>query len=383
MGNRTHSGQVVNLRDTADRLVDVAATRCTSPSTGGPNRADAAAIQTALIETDAVTRGGMVSAFGTGGGNTTEVDDRLDDLVRRAGDIGPADRPSLDELVDRFGLLPFEQAITSHNTSPHRYTWYGLEIEKGAQHASFTLSHGEPATSWMYLFDPSGNEVRPTSADVVAWSTGSGTYEVAAVARPAAGQWLVIAVRLDRGATLPSKAIAAIDHRQVTVFGEALRHGAGCPVEFRAGACFVEPLTDLTVAARVRRPGGPWHDVRLADDARDGHYRGWADLPDGGEYSGYIEIRAPERPRVANVRRGPEPAPLDDESCATRAETSGFLRHVPVSVVLPSARVPSGIVPEREEHAPLESQPSFDRRRRNGARREPDAVFESPNASMR
>ncbi|MDW3216705.1 MAG: vWA domain-containing protein [Ilumatobacteraceae bacterium] len=344
-------------------LVELASDTGGTAQTAGEG-SDAAAIQAAMIEINAVIRGGMLSTTGSGGGDTKEVDDRLDELARKADDIAPPDRPSLDELIAEFGLLPFEKAVSARGSAPHRYTWFGLEVEKGAQNTTFTLSHGEPATYWMYLIDPSGNEVHPSAGEVVAWNAGPEPYEFAKIERPAAGQWLVIGVRLDRGAAVPSKAIAAIDHREVTVFGEALRHGAGCPVEFRAGARFVEPLTGLTVGARIRRPGGPWHDLRLHDDMLDGVYRGWADLPDGA-YSGYIEIRAPERPLIANMQHTLLHADSHDEIGAARADTAGFVRHVPISVVLGPVKDPSGRLPDDEEQGRSDDDPRkpFDPRR--------------------
>lgn len=354
MGNRNRSGQVLNFQVTANDDINAddrnrwQRANVHTLDAGAGHGSDAAAIQAAMIEIDAVIRGGMVSTTGSGDGDTRNVDDRLDELAHNVDDIEPHDRPSLDDLIDEFGMLPFENAVTSRNTSPHRYTWFGLEVEKGAQNTTFTLSHGEPATYWMYLVDPSGHEVHPSSGNVVAWSAGSKTYEFATIERPAAGLWLVIGVRLDRGATVPSKAIAAIDRREVTAFGEALRHGTGCPVEFRAGAHFVDPLTGLSVTARIRRPGGPRHDLRLHDDMHDGVYRAWAALPDGA-YSGYIEIRAPERPLVANMQHTQLHADSHDEIGAARAETAGFLRHVPISVVVGEVNDPSGTVPEDEE----------------------------------
>jgi hypothetical protein len=415
MGNGDRSGQVLNFQVAATYDMDAedrsrrqratvhtigvgarAETDCAgllglATGTGGTAQtvgkgSDAAAIQAATFEIDAVIRGGMVSTTGSGGGDTRQVDDRLDELARKADDIEPHDRPSLDDLIAEFDLLPFENAVTSRNTSPHRYTWFGLEVEKGARNTTFTLSHGEPADYWMYLVDPSGSEVHPSSGGVVAWNAASKSYESATIERPAAGLWLVIGVRLDRGAAVASKAIAAIDHREVTVFGEAVGHGAGRPVELRAGARFVEPLTGLSVTARIRRPGGPWHDLRLHDETCDGIYHAWADLPDGA-YSGYIEIRAPERPLVANMQHTQTHADSHDEIGAARAETAGFLRHVPISVVLGPRKDPSGTVrDDGRDRSDDEPRRAVDRRHRLSPLRGPAPLgtpLDGPVASRR
>jgi hypothetical protein len=238
----------------------------------------------------------------------------------------------------------------------------------------------------MYLVDPSGSEVHPSSGGVVAWNAAPKSYESATIERPAAGLWLAIGVRLDRGAAVASKAIAAIDHREVTVFGEAVGHGAGRPVELRAGARFVEPLTGLSVTARIRRPGGPWHDLRLHDETCDGIYHAWADLPDGA-YSGYIEIRAPERPLVANMQHTQTHADSHDEIGAARAETAGFLRHVPISVVRGPRKDPSGTVrDDGRDRSDDEPRRPVDRRHRLSPLRDPAPLgtpLDGPVASRR
>lgn len=297
-------------------------------------RSGAAAIRTAMIEANAARRGGMLSTAGTGGGPTSHVADGLD-VLRGAPGVDPLERPSLDELVHRFGVLPFECAVTSLNTDPHRYCWYGFEVEKGVRTVTFTLSHGEPADYWMYLVDPSGTEVPPSDGRVVAWKGGAVPYECAEIDRPEPGQWLVIGVRLDRGPGVTSRAVASIDHPEVSVHGQAVCAVSARAVEFHAGATFGETLTGLTVTARVTSCAGPWHTVRLTDDVHTGVYRGCTELP-AGAYTGYIEVRAPERPPFAGGRHRRAIDDPNAEFDAARAETNGFVRHVPISVVVDS-----------------------------------------------
>lgn len=338
-------------------LVALAAGTSGSSQTAGAG-SDATAIQTAMIEINAVIRGGMVSATGSGGGDTREVDDQADEFARGADDVPPSERPPLAELTDKLGSVPFEKAFASTGKVPHRFTWYGLEVEKGAQHATFTLSHGEPATFWMYLIDPNGNELHPSSSDVVAWNAGPEPYEFAKIEQPDPGQWLVVGVRLDRGAAVPSKAIAAIDHREIVAHGEARRHGEGCPVELRAGARYVEPLTGLSVTARLRRPGGPWHSIVLHDDMNDGDYRTWAQLPDG-MYAGHIEIRSREQPLIANPTHAIMHAESHEQIGDARADIGGFVRHIPISCVLGSVKDPTGKIPEDEQGDKRPDRPPF------------------------
>lgn len=322
-----------------------AATGGTSQTAG--NGSDAAAIQAAMIEINAVVRGGMVSSDGSGGDISAEAGDNLDGLAREQADIAPEDRPTLTELVERFGLVPLEDVMKG-SKEPHRYSWSGLEIEQGARSATFTLSHHQSAAYWMYLIDPGGNEVHPSAGEVLAWNAGPEPYEFAKIERPEPGQWWVVGVRLDRGLPLATKAIAAIDHPEVVAHGEAIRRGADCPVEFRAGARCGEPLTGLTVAARVRRVGGPWESIDLHDEMGDGRYRAWADLPDG-VYEGRIELRAPKAPLVANYRHALLHADSQQEIGRAFAGCGSFVRHIPISFVRGAAKDPTGIVPEDEQ----------------------------------
>ena len=118
---------------------------------------NATAIQDKMIEINAIVRGGMVSTTGSGGPDTKKADDKLDELARKAKNIPPPKRPKLEELYDRFGVVPWEKVIQGEKV-PHRWTWFAIEIEEGAQTTTFTLSHVKKVPYWMYLIDPSGQE---------------------------------------------------------------------------------------------------------------------------------------------------------------------------------------------------------------------------------
>lgn len=342
-------------------LADLAADTGGTSQTAGDG-SDAAAIQAAMIEINAVVRGGMVSSSGSGGGDTREADDELDRLAKEAADLEPTDRPPLDDLADEFGLMPLDKALQSGPATPHRYTWFGLEVERGARAVTFTLSYAEGARYWMYLIDPDGNEIHPSDGSVAAWNAGPEPYEFAKIEKPTPGQWMVVGVRFDRGAIATSRAIAAIDHPEVTAHGRALVHGHDCPVELRAGARYVEPLTGLSVAARVRRVGGPWRSITLHDDLGDGDYRGWADLP-SGHYSGHITIRSPESPLVANIAHVLLHADSLDEIGAATIDAGAFVRHIPISFVAGPFKEPSTEVPDDEQTDERRETPRIDPRR--------------------
>ena len=135
--------------------------------TGGTHQtagdgSDVVAIQTAMIEINALVHGGLVSGIGPDSGDTREVNDDLDAVAGELSKVEPTRRPTLEELVARAGVMPLKDAMLGKR--PHRYVWIPLEVEEGARSTTFTLSHDVKASYVMYLVDPAGNEVHPSSA---------------------------------------------------------------------------------------------------------------------------------------------------------------------------------------------------------------------------
>lgn len=313
------------------------------------NGTDSQAIQAAMIEINGLVHGGMISGDGSDSGDTREAEGS-EELLARAHELPPGDRPSLRELADDFGFLPLEKAMRQRwrRRTPHRYTWCALEVEDGARATTFSFSHAVEATYWMYLVDPNGNEVDANDPSVIAWNSGAEPYEFAKLAKPTPGRWLVVGVRLDRGGPVSHRAIAAIDHPEVVAFGQARRIGNSGPIEIRAGARCVEPLTGMTVTARLRQSGGPWQIVPLHDQLDDGDYRAIVTLP-SGFYSGHIEIRSPQEPLVAGMQHAILHAAQPDEIGDARIHADAFVRHIPIGVVSGRSKDPSGRIPEDEQ----------------------------------
>lgn len=324
-----------------------------STGTGGlhqavGNGADAQAIQSAMIEFNALVHGGMVSGDGSDSGDTRKADGS-DNLAPRADEIPVEQRPSLRQLADDFGFLPLEVAMKERRRrGRHRYTWCALEVEEGARATTFSFSYAAEAMYWMYLVDPNGNEINADDPSVIAWNAGPEPYEFAKISAPTPGRWLVVGVRLDRGGPVSNRAIAAIDHPEVVAFGEARRIGSSGPVEIRAGARYLEPLTGLTVTAHLRRPGALWHTVALYDTLGDGDYRAVAPLAPGF-YSGHIEICAPRGPLVAGFEHAILHAARPEEIGDPHIDADAFVRHIPIGVVSGRSHDPSGHVPEDEQ----------------------------------
>jgi hypothetical protein len=340
-----------------------AATGGTSQTAG--DGSDANAIQDALIEINAAIRGGMISTTGSGGSDTRDARDRLGGLARVAGRLRPEKRPTLEEITAKYGVLPWEKIVRGPTKAPHRFTWFGIEVEEGARAATFTLSHDRDARYWLYLIDPTGREIHPSDGDVVAWVSSRAPYEFAKIRAPKPGQWTVLGLRLDRGAPAHAKAIAAIDHPAVSVYANAVRRGAGCPVRITAGARHVEPLTGLSVHAVVRPETGSAVRLPLHDDAALGVYTTWADLPDG-VYTGRVEIRSPRNPPVANLRHAILHAEHPSEVGEPRVRCAPFVRHVPISFSVGPVKAPPGGIP-RDERAAAR-RPRRPRRRAPGVR---------------
>jgi len=300
-----------------------------------------------MIEFNAIVRGGMVSGDGSDSGDTRKAEGS-DDLADKAAEIPVEERPTLAQLADDFGFLPLEAAMKERRRGLHRYTWCALEVEEGARATTFSFSYAAEAAYWMYLIDPNGNEVNANDPSVIAWNGGPEPYEFAKISKPTPGRWLVVGVRLDRGGPVSNRAVAAIDHPEVVAFGEARRLGSSGPVEIRAGARYIEPLTGLSVTARLRRPGAPWQTVTLHDELDDGDYRAVAPLPPGF-YSGHIEIRSPQLPLVAGISHAVLHAERPEEIGDSRVRADAFVRHVPIGVVSGRSKDPSGHVPEDEQ----------------------------------
>ena len=347
-----------------------------STGTGGAhqavgNGADAQAIQAAMIEFNAIVHGGMVSGDGSDSGDTRKAEGS-DDLADKADKIPVEERPTLAQLADDFGFVPLEAAMKERQLrGRHRYTWCALEVEEGAHATTFSFSYAAEATYWMYLIDPNGNEVNANDPSVIAWNGGPEPYEFAKISKPTPGRWLVVGVRLDRGGPVSNRAVAAIDHPEVVAFGEARRLGSSGPVEIRAGARYIEPLTGLSVTARLRRPDGPWQTVTLHDELDNGDYRAVAPLPPGF-YSGHIEIRSPQLPLVAGIAHAVLHAERPEEIGDSRVRADSFVRHIPIGVVSGRSKDPSGHVPEDEQKKHRPSRLKLDPKIwRNPLRRSP------------
>ncbi|MCP3972872.1 MAG: VWA domain-containing protein [bacterium] len=309
---------------------------------------DATAIQDKMIEINAVVRGGMLSTTGSGGGDTREVEDKID--KRFAEDLPPEKRPTLDELAEGYGVVHWQKILAGEQL-PHRYTWFGLQIEDGAHAATFTLSHDNGARYWMYLIDPTGQEVHPTASEVLAWTSSPEPYEFAKINKPVAGQWIVLALRIDRGPAVHSRTIAAISHPEINVFAKANWTGPDCPVGISAGARHIELLTGLRATAHLRNSGGSPIDLPLHDSRGDGDYRAWAALPPG-RYEGYVEIRSPGNTPVAGLDHAILHAERPEDVDTSPVRHGAFVRHVPISFTVGRIAPPKDFSEEWEGEEP-------------------------------
>lgn len=323
-----------------------AATGGTSVQAGDGD--DANAIEQAMIELNGEIRGGVISTSGSGGSDTSRVDDRLDDLGDEADKVPPQKRPTLDELADEFKMVHWQKAMDPGTKAPHRFTWFTIDVEEGVDATTFTLLHDEKATYWMYLIDPNGREVHPSDGDVIAWVAPEQNFEFAKMERPEPGQWTVLGLRFDRGPAVFTRAIAALDHRDVIVWANAIQDGGRCPVKITAGARFREPLTGLTATARVRSlETGLIHRIALRDHAGDGEYCAWVELP-AGRYSGHVHISSPRNPTVADFGHAVLHAENPKEIGDPTIKAGPFVRDAAISFTVGGVKVPKG-VPEDEK----------------------------------
>lgn len=317
-------------------------------ATGGAARTagdgfDANAIQDALIEINAMVRGGVITAGGTSP-DTKEAEDRLDRLGAGARS-GPVEtRPDLERVAETFRIVPWQKA--REGAPGGRFTFFDIELERDVASATFTLSHDRAGRFWMYLVAPDGREVRPGDGDVIAWVDSPRPYEFAKVSAPMAGVWTVVALRLDRGAPLHMRAVTAVNHPEVAVHAESERDEDG-RVLLTGGARYSEPLTGISIVATVS-DGASTFGIVLDDAGFEGAYRAEAALPDG-HYSGYVEFRTTGAERVAGLVHAVLHAQDPGEVVVGLPEISPFVRHVPISFTVGPVEIPEG-VPEDELH---------------------------------
>ena len=305
---------------------------------------NANAIQDAMIEINAMVRGGVISSAGASP-DTTQAEDHADENLERlmAARWQRADeRPGLDQLVDEFGLVPWQKV--REGAGGGRYAFFDIELERDVASATFTLSNDPAGRFWMYLIAPDGREVRVGDGDVIAWVASPRPYEFAKISAPMPGTWTLVALRLDRGTPVHLRAVTAVNHPDVAVHAESDRD-AGGRVVLTAGARYVEPLTGIAVTATVS-DGANEFRIDLVDSAVEGVYFADAGLPDG-HYSGYVEFRTTGAERVAGLVHAVLHADDPADAALNLPPISPFLRHVPISFTIGPVDIAEG-VPEDE-----------------------------------
>lgn len=339
--------------------MDLAGLQSLADETGGQaltagDGFDVAAIQNAMIEINQVIRGGLVTTEGEILPDTKSGDDNpLDDLNLQPP-WPPEKRPTLRELLDKLGLKSWQALLAEPKIARGRVLAFPIEVEDEAESVTFTLSFEPEHRLWMYLLDPDGDPVDAGAPEIVAWRAGGPPYEIAKVARPKPGRWIVLALRPRSGMTTRAKAIAGIQHRELSVYARAARTTSACgdAVRIQAGARYLERLTGLRVHALLRGPGGTRHRIELQDPEALGDYEAVAALPPG-MYRGVVELRSPGSTPVANYRHA-----LLHASDPSNPKEAGdpivkqppWLRHVPISFFL--GRLPDP-KPAREEQAAI------------------------------
>ena len=264
--------------------VDMTPLNALATGTGGRSYAvgdnQPSLIETKMVEINAEVRGGIIT--------TQPVlfpDSRpsgIDNVIGKPErPVPPRRRPSLERLLTALNIPNIERLYARRGRSPlNRAVAIPIDVEPGADRASFTVTHPEAVDVWLYLLDPSGTVVDTSPGASATQVASSAPHEFIVVERPDPGRWTLVAVRVRSGPSFTAHFVAGGENRNLQVFADAPAVNAkGAPVPISSTARWGHELTNLHVGAVVTAPSGA-RQALLLDDA----------LPDGGGSGQYVGI---------------------------------------------------------------------------------------------
>lgn len=308
-----------------DGLEDLSAATGGSSFTVGDG-GNVLAVQNSMIEINNLIRGGMLTA-----GPDTMPDmkkgDKLSELELRP-ELPPKKRPSMSELIEKLGFDSLEALLKSKSLAPGRLQVFIIEVEEKADSATFTLSYENHEKLWLYLVDPEGKEITPSSPETIAFISTGQPYEFSKIRNPKAGRWQVIAFRPSPGTACKVKVITGIQHKEINVY--ASHKAIPCGVKLFAGARYKELLTGIYCTAIIKDQSGKHYQFSLKDDHQLGEYETLALLPDG-HYAGYVEVRSPGNTMLGNYQHAIMHAENVEKMENLIVKHPEFVRHIPLS----------------------------------------------------
>jgi hypothetical protein len=317
--------------------VDMAPLNALATGTGGRSYAvgdnQASLIENKMVEINAEVRGGII---------TTEPvlfpDSRpgaIDKAIRKSEKpIDPRRRPPLDRLLKALRISDVQRLYPVGGRPPSsRAVAIPVDVEDGADRASFAITHPDTVDVWLYLLDPSGAVVDTSPGASATQVASSAPHEFIVVEHPDPGRWTLVAVRMRAGAAFTAHVVAGGENRNLQVFADAPAvNPTGGPVPITATARWGHELTGLKARAIVTAPSGARRAVALHDELADGggsgQYTGLFTPTENGRHEAIVTVRGSTAASMADPYR--QLAHVDGDSVDTAVKVPRFVRQVVV-----------------------------------------------------
>jgi hypothetical protein len=317
--------------------VDMAPLNALAAGTGGRSYAvgdnQASLIENKMVESNAEVRGGII---------TTEPvlfpDSRPGAIDKAIGKsekpIDPRRRPPLDRLLKALRISDVQRLYPVGGRPPSsRAVAIPVDVEDGADRASFTITHPDTVDVWLYLLDPSGAVVDTSPGASATQVASSAPHEFIVVEHPDPGRWTLVAVRMRAGAAFTAHVVAGGENRNLQVFADAPAvNPTGGPVPITATARWGHELTGLKARAIVTAPSGARRAVALHDELADGggsgQYTGLFTPTENGRHEAIVTVRGSNAASMADPYR--QLAHVDGDSVDTAVKVPRFVRQVVV-----------------------------------------------------
>jgi von Willebrand factor type A domain-containing protein len=317
--------------------VDMAPLNALATGTGGRSYAvgdnQASLIENKMVEINAEVRGGII---------TTEPvifpDSRsgaIDKVIGKSEKpVDPRRRPPLDRLLEALRISDVQRLYPVGGRSPsNRAVAIPVDVEDGADRASFTVTHPDTVDVWLYLLDPSGAVVDTSPGASATQVASSAPHEFIVVEHPDPGRWTLVAVRMRAGAAFTAHVVAGGENRNLQAFADAPAvNPTGGPVPITATARWGHELTGLKARAIVTAPSGARRAVALHDELADGggsgQYTGLHTPTENGRHEAIVTVRGSSAASMADPYR--QLAHVDGDSVDTAVKVPRFVRQVVV-----------------------------------------------------
>jgi len=284
-------------------------------------------IQNAMAEINSQVRGGIITTapYIFPDAPPTDLDDFIQKYKKKTR------RPRFIEILKKLKIRSIRTLMNRKGSIKDRIISIPVDIEKGSQRVSFTITHPSDQELWLYLISPK-RELIERSAAGIHHVISPAPHEFTIIENPQAGRWHMIVFRPNSGNLFYFRALVGAENKELQVFGGVSRNNpSGSPVRLWATAQWKFQLSNLQVNAEIVDPDGASRKVKLTDDRGIEPYGGVYEsfiLPvKEGRYHGTIRIENPGQARLAkslyilsHTRR---------RKMSLRKRTPRFIREIP------------------------------------------------------